>query len=229
VSSRFDEYESSYEAEVERSISFSGKDHDFFTRAKVDAIVAALRRQFEDPGRLAVLDVGCGIGLTDELISPLVASVTGVDVSTALVAEARKRNPGSSYDVYDGAQLPYADGAFDVALAICVVHHVPPGEWAAFAEELRRVIRPGGLAIIAEHNPYNPLTRRVVSRCAFDDDAVLLSRKRAAELLAAAGLQIAERRDILFFPWSGSAFRLVERLLGAVPLGAQYVVAATAA
>jgi hypothetical protein len=79
--------------------------------------------------------------------------------------------------------------------------------------------------MLLEHNPFNPLTRLAVARCAFDDDAVLLSRRHAGRLLAEAGLSIAERRDLLFFPWSGTTSRRLERMLGPVPLGAQYLVA----
>ena len=53
---------------------------------------------------------------------------------------------------------------------------------------MARVLRPGGIAAIFEHNPLNPLTRRVVSNCVFDEDAVLLRRRRARGLLRQAGL-----------------------------------------
>ena len=61
--------------------------------------------------------------------------------------------------------MPVPDASVDVVFAICVVHHVPPAHWGAFAAEMARVLRPGGVAAIFEHNPLNPVTRRVVSNC----------------------------------------------------------------
>ena len=58
---------------------------------------------------------------------------------------------------------------------------------------MRRVVRPGGLLCIIEHNPFNPLTRLAVVRCEFDRDAVLLPAlaPRAPIAAAAAGSRIS--------------------------------------
>ena len=106
--------------------------------------------------------------------------------------------------------------------AICVVHHVPTGQRTRFAQELQRVVRPGGVVAIFEHNPVNPLTRVAVSRCEFDADAVLLGRRRVASLLRDAGLRIVERRYLLFFPFERRWTRPAERGLAQLPLGAQH-------
>jgi hypothetical protein len=55
--------------------------------------------------------------------------------------------------------------------------------------EMARVTRPGGMVAIIEHNPLNPVTRHIVSRCPFDRDAVLLRCGTGARLLAGAGLE----------------------------------------
>jgi SAM-dependent methyltransferase len=210
---------------VERSISFIGQKHDFFMRAKVDAILDVARRRLGDPAHLKLLDVGCGVGLASELLAAEVGALTGVDVSPAAVERARLRNTGIDFDVYDGRTLPYDDDTFDIAFAICVVHHVPPQDWDSFVQELVRVVRRRGLAMVLEHNPYNPLTRLAVARCAFDADAHLLSRSRSTRLLKDAGLLIADRRDILFVPWYRPALRKLEAKLAPIPAGAQYLVA----
>ena len=90
---------------------------------------------------------------------------------------------------------------------------------------MARVLRPGGLALILEHNPWNPLTRLAVARCPFDDDAILLGPSEATRHLSGAGLVREEKRYILFFPFDARIFRRVESGLGALPLGAQYYVA----
>jgi SAM-dependent methyltransferase len=143
-----------------------------------------------------------------------------------VIARAAAANPKATYRLYDGQRLPVEDASVDVAFAINVVHHVPPPQWGAFAAELARVLRPGGIAALFEHNPLNPLTRRVVSNCVFDEDAVLLRRRRAAGLLQCAGLAPAEDRYIAFLPFRSRFVGPVEALLRRVPLGAQYFVSA---
>jgi SAM-dependent methyltransferase len=92
---------------------------------------------------------------------------------------------------------------------------------------MARVLRPGGIAAIFEHNPINPLTRRVVSNCVFDEDAVLLRRRRARDLLRQVGLAPCEDRYIAFLPFGGKVVVPIEAALRRVPLGAQYYVSAT--
>ena len=100
--------------------------------------------------------------------------MTGIDVSERSVDYARRHNPGVRYDTYPGGRLPYDDNAFDVAFTSCVMHHVPVPQWGEFVGEMNRVIRPGGIAVVFEHNPWNPVTSRIVSTCPIDADAVLL-------------------------------------------------------
>ena len=102
-------------------------------------------------------------------------------------ARLRRTRP-CRYEAYDGERLPYDDERFDVAFAICVLHHVRPAERPRFVGELRRVVRPGGLVALFEHNPLNPLTRLAVHRCAFDGDAVLLRAGEAQHVARASGL-----------------------------------------
>ena len=80
--------------------------------------------------------------------------------------------------------------------------------------------RPGGLVAVFEHNPLNPLTRLVVRRCAFDEGVVLVRRRDLERLVASGGRDVASRY-LLFTPWK--ATWALERRLGGVPFGAQYV------
>jgi SAM-dependent methyltransferase len=223
----FREYSDTYEAEVEHAIRFIGQGVDLFTEVKAAEILRIATCWLGPTERLELLDVGCGPGVTDAHLTQHVAGLTGVDPSPELLERAARDNPDASYVVSDGRTLPFPDASFDLAFAICVVHHVSPAEWGVFAAELARVTRPGGLVLIIEHNPANPLTRLAVARCEFDDDAVLLGPKRVVALLEAAGLRVVSRRYILFLPWRRSVFRRIERYLARVPVGAQYIVAGT--
>ena len=221
----FDEYGESYDGVVEKSISFMGQKHDYYMSVKADCIVDLLNRHPGDAQHLHVLDVGCGVGKTDGFLFPRVGTLTGIDVSPASVARARRENPKVHYEVYDGAALPFKDASFDAAFLICVLHHVPPAGRGGTLKEVFRILKPGGILLIFEHNPFNPLTRLAVSRCEFDRDAQLLPRRLSARLLEEAGASVFEQRYILVFPFKTRGSCWVENRCRRIPLGAQYYVA----
>jgi SAM-dependent methyltransferase len=223
--SEFDVYRDTYRDEIERALPLGALDLDRFTEAKADHLIGLAHRLLGAPETLRVLDVGCGAGETDRFLVGRIGDLEGVDLSAGLIERARRAVPDVQYRSYEGARLPYDDSSFDLSFCINVMHHVPPPGWGAFVEEMARVTRPGGIVAVFEHNPLNPLTRRVVSRCTFDQDAVLLRRRRAQALLDGAGLDRAEGRYILFVPLAERWARAVERPLRWVPLGAQYFVA----
>jgi arsenite methyltransferase len=99
-----------------------------------------------------VLDVGCGPGFyVKELLEHVGAdgSVTGVDVSRAMLAVAAKRVQGHDNVAFveaEATSLPVPDGAFDAALSVQVLEYVP--DVAAALAEIHRVLRPGGRIVI---------------------------------------------------------------------------------
>ena len=221
----FDEYGETYDDAMKKSIGFMGQNHDYYTVAKVDRILDVVQRRLGDPRSRQVLDVGCGVGKTDRLIAPHLGSLTGVDVSSASVDRARRENPQVRYEAYDGRILPFQNEAFDAAFVICVLHHVLPKDRIPLLTEIKRVLKPGGLLLVFEHNPYNPLTQLAVARCAFDRDAQLLTRRLSVRLLNESGLSVVEKRYILFSPFKFKGSNWIEQQGQQIPLGAQYYVA----
>ncbi len=226
MTASFDEHADSYADEVSASVSFSGQDVDFFARRKADELVDLVGRSLGPPASLHALDVGCGTGVTDRHLVNRFGGLTGVDVAADAVAVARDANPGASYLDYDGHHLPFADDTFDVAFAICVLHHVDRPHRPAFVQEVARTVRPGGLVAIFEHNPFNPLTRVAVSRCEFDEGVELLRRSDSTDLLVGAGLTVVLRRYLIFVPVDAPWAARLDRALARVPAGGQHVVAA---
>jgi SAM-dependent methyltransferase len=220
----FDAHADCYRESVQRSIDFCGQELDYFTRRKADHRVDLASRRIGRCSRLSVLDVGCGVGVTDEFLVGRVGELHGVDVSESAVACAAERNPAARYQSYDGRTLPYGDASLDLAFAICVMHHVPPPEWPGFVAEMARVVRPGGLVAVFEHNPFNPLTRAAVGRCEFDVGVTLLRRKRVEALMSGAGLRPSESRYIIFTTSERPELIALERTLRGVPFGAQHYV-----
>ncbi len=226
-SSEFDSYAETYREAVERSIGFSGAGPDFFTRAKVRQLLGIAARRVGDPRGLSFLDIGCGPAETDRLLEGRVRSLTGVDTSAEMIEVAARRNPWAEYRaVGAGAALPFLTAAFDVSFAICVLHHVETGGRGRLVAEAARVTKPGGAVVIFEHNPWNPLTRRAVARCEFDEAAILLRRRESERLLRDAGLKGVDGAYIIYFTRESARLHRIERLLGSLPLGAQYVVSA---
>ena len=221
----FDDYVDSYQKEIQSSINFIGQEADFFLRLKAEKLINLVKKYFHDAAELKVLDVGSGVGLLDKYLIDNFKNIYGVDVEQGVVDRARQNNPAVNYKLYNGTSLPFDDGSIDLVFAVNVMHHVPPGNWQIFVLEMHRVLKGGGLAVVFEHNPYNPLTRMVVNRCEFDRDAILLKRKTLNKLFSSADFNIAESSYIIFFPFKGKVFRTLEKPVGWLPLGAQYYVA----
>jgi arsenite methyltransferase len=99
-----------------------------------------------------VLDVGCGPGFyVKELLDEVGVdgSVTGVDVSRAMLAVAAKRVDGHDNVAFYEAEattLPGPDGEFDAAISVQVLEYVP--DIAGALAQIHRVLRPGGRIVI---------------------------------------------------------------------------------
>jgi SAM-dependent methyltransferase len=221
----FDRYTHDYREQVERSFSFIRQDHEFFVRIKVGHLLDLTRRRVGNPKQLSILDVGCGVGLTDRHLVGEFGNVWGADISDDSIKVAAANTPGANYRSYDGMRLPFEDDEFDVSFAIGVLHHVPPSDWARFMDEMARVTSAAGLIVVFEHNPYNPLTRLAVGRCEFDEGVVLLSKSTTRRLFTGARLSLKEEAYIIVLPWALPVSDRIEAALKRVPLGAQYFVA----
>jgi ubiquinone/menaquinone biosynthesis C-methylase UbiE len=225
---RFDSYRETYGNVVEDSIRFSGMKHDFFLKAKADVLNRILSERGANASGVRALDVGCGIGSLHHHLLGTFASLDGCDISSESISRASHDNPWATYRSYQAGRLPYEDASFDLVFASCVVHHVPPADRPGFFAEMRRVLRFGGLAVVIEHNPYNPLTQLAVYRCPFDDDAFLIGARSVAKLMRAAALRDPRSEYILLSPVRTEMAQRLERALSIMPLGAQYACSAVA-
>ena len=219
----FDRYANGYVDDVDRSVSFTGRDSAFYARRKVELLEEIVLRGSRRLEELSLLDVGCGTGTTDQLLASRVRNLHGVDISEEMLVKARGNVPEARFSWYDGATLPFDDGTFDVVVAICVLHHVPVSQRDRVVGEMVRVCRPEGFVAVFEHNPYNPLTRHAVNTCELDRDAVLLPPRETLELLAQSANTEPACRHYLFSPLGGGPGRSLDRHLRKIPLGGQYV------
>ena len=223
MTQEFDSHASTYQAAIEKATGLFGQKHSFFVRDKLEKLINAFK-QVDNPANMKVLDIGCGIGLGHDELASVVGELHGVDTSEQSLALANRDHPNVKYQSYDGHRLPYANGSFDCAYAICVLHHVPKLQWTAFVAEMFRVVRPGGLLIVIEHNPLNPATQWVVRTCDLDKNATLLFASRIRKMFNAVGIPAPRVGYTLFTPFASASFRALDRKLSRIPLGAQYFV-----
>ena len=123
-----------------------------------------------------VLDVGCGRGA---LLQTLTARVpfdkppVGVDFSRFMTERGAEDLKGSPHRVSlirgSGTALPFRDGSFDVVLCGHVVKHLDDASLPVLLTEVRRVLTPGGIALLWEFAPtssprLNALNRAVLTR-----------------------------------------------------------------
>jgi SAM-dependent methyltransferase len=104
------------------------------------------------------LDLGCGLGIQTTEMRRRGCQVIGVEPSVGLLL----RRPSKELPVVagDALSLPLPDQSVDYVYLIGVLHHLPGrvGQAQAF-REIARVLKPGGLLLVHESNPHNPLFR----------------------------------------------------------------------
>jgi SAM-dependent methyltransferase len=113
-----------------------------------------VRRLALAPGT-RVLDVACGTGNLALPAARVGAEVTGVDIATNLLEQARSRAAAEGlavrFDEGDAEKLPYPDASFDAVVSMFGVMFAPRPALAA--AEMLRVIRPGGSVALANWTP----------------------------------------------------------------------------
>jgi MPBQ/MSBQ methyltransferase len=128
---------------------------DFLT-AKSDFVHEMVRWGGLDklPSGTTVLDVGCGIGGSSRILGRDYGfAVTGITISPQQVQRAQALTPKElsvQFRVDDAMALSYPDASFDVVWSIEAGPHMP--DKAVFAKELMRVLKPGGVLVVADWN-----------------------------------------------------------------------------
>jgi ubiquinone/menaquinone biosynthesis C-methylase UbiE len=95
-----------------------------------------------------VLEVGCGnggyLGVLEQRRHR--GLVCGLDIAPGMLPAARTRAPRATLMIGDAARVPFVDASFDCVLAMHMLYHVP--DRAAAIGELRRVLKPGAVALV---------------------------------------------------------------------------------
>ena len=102
-------------------------------------------------GQGVACDLGCGPGHVARYMAERGLDVIGVDLSPGMVARAAALNPGIPFHVGDMLALNVPDGAWAGIIAFYSVIHIPREQVATALREMRRVLMPGGLLLLAFH------------------------------------------------------------------------------
>lgn len=140
------------------------------TRAGYDAVAPAYADRFADEfddkpfdrdvlddfarhvdGLGTVVDLGCGPGQVAAHLAGRGVPVVGVDLSPGMVAAAQQRHPDLDFQVGDMRRLAFFDETLAGIAAFYSIIHIPRDEIPAVLAEQRRLLRPGGLVLLAFH------------------------------------------------------------------------------
>lgn len=212
----FDDYSADYDELLRESTKLYAKDTEYFAKYKIKLVQQGLHLPIR-----RVLEYGCGTGRNIGFLQSAFpeAEIVGTDISAASLQVAKRGNPGARFEV-EAEDLDL--GRFDLIFVASVFHHIPVDARPHVMRTLAQRLNPGGYLDVFEHNPFNPVTRRIVADCPFDADAVLLKPAELRGLYKGAGLAIEGLTFCVFVPPKLSALLPLERLLGWLPLGGQY-------
>jgi MPBQ/MSBQ methyltransferase len=131
-----------------------------FRRAKEDFVHELVRWSGLDqlPAGSTLLDVGCGIGGSARILARDYGfQVLGISISAGQIARARTLTPDGlncRFAVMDALDLDCADACFDAVWSVEAGPHMPDKQ--RYADEMLRVLRPGGVLAVADWNRRDP-------------------------------------------------------------------------
>lgn len=213
----FDEVADTYSDQLATALGVFGGESDYFARYKVELISHTLK----DFTVGTILDYGSGIGTSIPFFREFFpsAQIWATDLSSESLSRLKTEHPEVNIIQSDGLN----NQKFDLVFLSCVVHHMPVNLRAAEIDKVLGFVRSEGHVCVFEHNPFNPITRRIVSNCAFDEGVVLLSRRGLRRLFSARQGPIALRSGYcLFFPPIAKRLAFIERVVRWLPLGGQH-------
>lgn len=136
------------------------------------------------PADGCLLEVGCGTGnYLAALTQATGCAGWGIDPSESMLAHARHNAPGASFERARAERLPYPQASFDLIFSVDVIHHV--AERAAYFQEARRALRPGGWLCTVTDSEWVIRHRQPLSEYFPETVAVELARYPAIETLRA--------------------------------------------
>lgn len=152
------------------------------------AMLSAFAEEVLAAGGGAVADLGCGPGRVTAQLVELGLDAFGIDLSPGMIDVARSSHPGLRFEVGSMAALPLGDDELAGAVAWYSVIHTPPDRQGELFAEFARVLRPGGLLLLAFQVGEDVVHLTKAYGHDIELDAYRQSPARIRTLLAEAGL-----------------------------------------
>ena len=221
--SEFDKASSKYEEILNRGISLSGENSEYFAFNRVNHI-ARLHANNNAKSRI-LMDFGCGTGGSVRYLLDAFTpkKLFAVDVSKKSLNVLK----GKFKDQNVITQSPFSlESNINCDLCFCngVFHHILPIDRLKNAKIIYDSLDVGGYFYFWENNPWNPATHLVMSRITFDRDAVKVLPHQAVRLLKNVGFKVKLIRYFFIFPKFLKFLRPTERFFQKFPLGCQYLI-----
>ncbi|HSR57186.1 MAG TPA: class I SAM-dependent methyltransferase [Candidatus Binataceae bacterium] len=137
--------------EVESGYALWADTYDNFPNPLINVEEPIIRALLERMPAGRALDAACGTGRYTRYMRARGHEVEAVDVSRAMIAQARVSSPEVRFSVGSLEALPFTDGSFDLVMCGLALTHLP--QISPAIVELARVLKPGGWAILADHHP----------------------------------------------------------------------------
>lgn len=155
-------------------------------RAILDSFAARLH------GQGTVCDMGCGPGHIARYLADRGLDMVGVDLSPVMLEQAAELNPDIAFHSGNMLALDVPDEAWAGVAAFYSIIHIPRENCTAALTELRRVLKPGGLLLLAFHMGHENLHETEIWGQPIDLDYTMYGSAEMAEFLHEAGFIVAE-------------------------------------
>lgn len=225
MKAEFDLLADDYYQQHRDNIAITGEKPEYFSKYKI-ADFAEYFKEKNTPN--VILDFGSGIGNSIPHFREYFprSELFCADVSNRSMEISKTRFPGNEVYLHIDDSIPVGDQAFDAVFTACVFHHIPHNNHQKWIDELHRATKLGGTLAIYEHNPLNPLTVRAVNNCPIDVNARLIRAGKMKKLLIDGGWRDVNVEYKIFFPSALKSFRVFEKHMKGIFLGAQYRITA---
>ena len=219
----FDKSARDYESLIKPYLKIAGASREYFARSRLNWLSYLLREQ--DIIVRRVLDFGCGTGMSLALLEDILHAehVIGLDTSKESLAVARESIVNRPVQLATPQEyIPQHD--LDLVFCNGVFHHIPVAERPSAVDYIYRCLRPGGVFIMWENNPWNPIQFLCMKYSEIDKNAIPLSPTESCQLVASERFRVIRTDYLFFFPAYLNWLHPFEKRLNKVPLGAQYQV-----
>jgi len=164
------------------------RSYDYYFCFTKMALLNTLKNHFKNLKSCKGLDNGCGNGDLARAVREHCKSMTGADISKGMIALSKNKKSDVKFTCAPSDKLPFKDSAFDFVISTHLFHHLITDRLVdATVNEMKRVVKKGGIIVILDTNKLNPLSGfmqcLMVKRGVDTGDEKLLSPTKLIKIL----------------------------------------------